>query len=185
MTTLFESLSLMLIHDVFSRLIPTYLLFSWIRKPILDRDPEQCTVLFFAHTPWSPIGFNLRLHSPPTLPSTLHCKSWWHFSITPCNSFITIWTSCHDPFPELILSQLPASCPTGTWGFQPSFSFYLCPYCMLMPLWLLHSCCMHTCYRSQCRDQLYVPLCPVHIPISSTPMQTATLVTDTLQPLSW
>jgi len=36
MTALFESLSLMIIHDVLSLLILTYLLFSQIGKPILD-----------------------------------------------------------------------------------------------------------------------------------------------------
>jgi len=73
----------------------------------------------------------------------------------------------------------------GTWGFQPSlFSNLFLSYCMIIPLWFLHSACMHTCSQSQLRGQLYVPLCPVHIPVSFTPMRTATLVTDASQPLS-
>jgi len=36
MTALFESLSLTIICNIFSLLISTYLLFSQIRKPILD-----------------------------------------------------------------------------------------------------------------------------------------------------
>src|SRR5882724_7556504 len=40
---------------------------------------------------------------------------------------------------------------------------------------------MHTCSRSRLGGQLYAPLCPVHIPISFTPMQTAALVPD----VSW
>src|SRR5882724_5745537 len=39
MTALFESFSLMFIHDVFSLLISTYLLFSQIGKPVLDNWP--------------------------------------------------------------------------------------------------------------------------------------------------
>ena len=36
MTALFESLFLVIIHDIFSVLIPTCLHFSQVRKPVLD-----------------------------------------------------------------------------------------------------------------------------------------------------
>ena len=46
MTVPFESLLLMLIHDVFSLSIPTYLHFSWVGKPILDKShlPSKLTL---------------------------------------------------------------------------------------------------------------------------------------------
>ena len=40
MTALFESLLLMIICDVFSVLIPTYLLFSQVGKHIIDKPVE-------------------------------------------------------------------------------------------------------------------------------------------------
>ena len=42
MTALSESFPLMIIHDIFSLLISTSLLFSWIRKPILDTELGCC-----------------------------------------------------------------------------------------------------------------------------------------------
>jgi len=57
-------------------------------------------------------------------------------------------------------------------------------YCVLMLLWLLSSGCAHTCSHSLLRGQLYVPLCPVCIPVSFIPMQTAAAVTDTFWPPS-
>jgi len=41
MTALSESLSLMIICDIFSLSILTYLLFSWIGKPIIDSGMES------------------------------------------------------------------------------------------------------------------------------------------------
>ena len=47
--------------------------------------------------------------------------------------------------------------------------------CIIIILCLLHSGPMHTCSHFRLRGRLYVPLFPVCIPISSTPMQTAAL----------
>src|SRR5882724_2042972 len=58
------------------------------------------------------------------------------------------------------------------------FSHLFLSYCMLILLWLLCRACMCTCCQSRLRGHLYVPWCPVHIPIPFTPMQTAALVTD-------
>jgi len=41
MTALFESLLLTIIHDLFSALIPTYLLFIQVGKPVLDTRPKS------------------------------------------------------------------------------------------------------------------------------------------------
>src|SRR5882724_12370090 len=47
MTALSESFSLMIIHDIFPLPISTFLLFSWLRKPVLDSphiyDIYDCT----------------------------------------------------------------------------------------------------------------------------------------------
>src|SRR5882724_12512458 len=43
---------------------------------------------------------------------------------------------------------------------------------------------MGACFHSRLRDQLYVPLYPVHIPVPFSFMWTAALVTDTLCTLS-
>ena len=58
MTALFESFSLTIIHDVFSLPILTYLLFSWIRKPILDSGFPLISH-FNTHIVVSPMDFKL------------------------------------------------------------------------------------------------------------------------------
>src|SRR5882724_9312623 len=73
----------------------------------------------------------------------------------------------------------------GTLGFQPSlFSHLFLSYCMLILLWLLRRAHTHTCSQSQLGGRLYVPWCPVHIPVPFTPMRTAALVTDASQTMS-
>src|SRR5882724_9916846 len=54
-------------------------------------------------------------------------------------------------------------------------------YCALMLLLLLHSCLLHLYTHSQFGPYLDAPLYPVHIPVPSTPMQTATRATDTIR----
>src|SRR5882724_5461913 len=51
-------------------------------------------------------------------------------------------------------------------------------YCMLMLLWLLCSHLPRLYAHSRLRPHLYVPLCPIRIPLPSTSMRTAALVTN-------
>src|SRR5882724_6946967 len=51
MTALFESFSLTIILDVFSLSILTLLHFSWVRKPVLDRNLDMMDPIFFGEVP--------------------------------------------------------------------------------------------------------------------------------------
>jgi len=91
MTALFKSLSLTIIHDVFSLSIPTYLHFSQVRKPILDsvlchHSPRRISLTFRQHPLYlvgDPYICATTLYGPcyyshPQHPLHLHFASGWH-----------------------------------------------------------------------------------------------------------
>src|SRR5882724_5143220 len=98
------------------------------------------------------------------------------------------WPSCGDHatmcYPCHLVTRLLGQ---WTWDLRvPTlFLFHLfSSYCMVMLLLLLCSGYTCACSHFQLGGQLYVPLCSVHIPVSSTSMWTAAIVTDTHQPPS-
>ena len=79
-------------------------------------------------------------------------------------------TTCHCIGRSLI--QRPWDLRVPTLFF---FDLFL-SYGVLMLFWLLRSAHMCTCSRSRLGGHLYASLCPVHIPVFFTPMQTAPLL---------
>jgi len=84
MTALSESLLPMLICDVFSLSILTYLHFSWVRKPVLDKDTDlSWSVLDAQALEEAEVDFGQSLVTCPEVPqkrqsllSRQHCHSW-------------------------------------------------------------------------------------------------------------
>src|SRR5882724_9003921 len=84
MTALSESLLPMLICDVFSLSILTYLHFSWVRKPVLDKDTDlSWSVLDAQALEEAEVDFGQSLVTCPEVPqkrqsllSRWHCHPW-------------------------------------------------------------------------------------------------------------
>ena len=89
-------------------------------------------------------------------------------------------TTCH---PGHLVGRPPSQ---WMWDLRvPTLFLSNLSYCMLILHWLLYSGYTCTCSHSPLTGQLYAP-CALFASLSpSPPMWTATIVTDTLWPLSW
>src|SRR5882724_8813054 len=94
------------------------------------------------------------------------------------------WPSCDDRTTTRHPRHLVGRSPSWwTWALRvPTLvplNLFL-SYCMLMLLWLLRRRLPRLYAHSRLGPHLYAPLCPIRIPLLSTSMRTAALVTNAL-----
>src|SRR5882724_4166605 len=139
------------------------------------RPPHRSALTTPDPTPWTSLYRIEYSHENPSQNAPQRPQATWPL-------IKIMWASCDDRITmrhrvSRSLSQWPWDLRVPTLFF---FNLFL-SYGVLMLFWLLHSAHTRTCSRSQLGGHLYASLCPVRIPVFSTSMQTAALVTDALR----
>ena len=149
-------------HDPFPELSPSpcsYTMSYWVDSSTLSHDSKGCMN-------WSQPHLTMPHRSPMShLRSQPRSQSEWDPHIAEALGTIfshvaIMWWSNNQ------MSGRPPHQQTWDLRVPTLIPFHLFPsYWRLTLHWLLHSCCMCTCYHSQLKDWLYAPLCPVHASI--------------------